>query len=189
MSRAEFTTRIMTGRLRYRVLKQPGEGTRPISQKVRQAIFSSLGNDLSGLTVLDLYAGSGALGIEALSLGAERADAVEVGRAALRCLKENATELGLDDQYKIHADRVGVFLQRNTSNYDVIFFDPPYAEFSIELARLAADRLAPRGVLVISCSSREQLADILGSAKLAKTRTYGDTQIAYYKEDIQNIDS
>jgi 16S rRNA (guanine966-N2)-methyltransferase len=182
MSRTEFTTRIMTGSLRYRVLKQPGEGTRPISQKVRQAIFSSLGNDMAGLMVLDLYAGSGALGIEALSLGARTVEAVESGRPALHALKSNATELELGDAYRICADRVEMFLKRTTSAYNVIFFDPPYADFSVETATLAADRLQPAGVLVISCSSREKLPDILGTASQAKTRTYGDTQIAYYKK-------
>lgn len=181
MSRQQFTTRILTGSLRYRVIKQPGEGTRPISQKVRGAIFSSLGNDLKGLKVLDLYAGSGALGFEALSLGAERVDAVESGRNALLALRENVKSLGLDDHYRVRAERVEQFLPRTNEMYDIVFFDPPYAEFDAKIAAQAAQCLEKAGVMVISCSSREELPGILGGAELVKARTYGDTQIAYYK--------
>jgi 16S rRNA (guanine966-N2)-methyltransferase len=177
----DFTTRITAGSLRYRVIRQPGEGTRPISQKVRQAIMSVLGEDLVGLTVLDLYAGSGALGFEALSRGADRVVAVEKAYAATKCLQANAVELGLRAEYKILQEDVRTFLGRDEDRYNIIFFDPPYADFDAALAEQAASKLEEAGVLVISCSSREKLADILGPAKLVKTREYGDTQIAYYK--------
>jgi 16S rRNA (guanine966-N2)-methyltransferase len=177
----DFTTRITAGTLRYKVIRQPGEGTRPVSQKIRQAIMNVLGEDLSGLTVLDLYAGSGALGFEALSRGADSVVAVEKAHAAAKCLQANAAELGVQSEYKIAQEDVKAFLRHTEDSYDIIFFDPPYASFDAGLAELAADKLDEAGVLVISCSSREKLADILGSAHLVKTREYGDTQIAYYK--------
>lgn len=178
---SDYSTRITAGTLRYKVIRQPGEGTRPISQKVRQAIMSVLGEELSELTVLDLYAGSGALGFEALSRGAERVVAVEKAHAAAKCLQTNAAELGVQSEYKIAQEDAKAFLEHTEDSYDIIFFDPPYASFDTNIAELAAGKLAEDGVLVISCSSREELADILGPAKLVKTREYGETQIAYYK--------
>lgn len=177
----DYSTRITAGTLRYRVIRQPGEGTRPISQKVRQAIMSVLGEELSGLAVLDLYAGSGALGFEALSRAAESVVAVEKAHAAAKCLQTNAAELGVQSEYKIAQEDVKTFLGHTEDSFDIIFFDPPYASFDASIAELAASKLAEGGVLVISCSSREKLADILGPAKLVKTREYGETQIAYYK--------
>lgn len=179
---SDYSTRITAGTLRYKVIRQPGEGTRPISQKVRQAIMSVLGEELSGLTVLDLYAGSGALGFEALSRGASSVVAVEKAHAAAKCLQTNAAELGIQSEFKITQEDAKSFLTHTEDNYDIIFFDPPYASFDSEIASLAASKLGAGAVLVISCSSREELADILGHAKLVKTREYGETQIAYYKK-------
>lgn len=178
---SSYTTRITAGNLRYKIIRQPGEGTRPISQKVRQAIMSVLGEDLSGLKVLDLYAGSGALGFEALSRGAERLTSVERALMAGKCLQVNAQELGVTQKFNLVQESVSLFLSRNSNKYDIIFFDPPYAEFSLDICATSAKALADGGVLVVSCSSQEKLADILEPAKLVKTREYGDTQIAYYK--------
>jgi 16S rRNA (guanine966-N2)-methyltransferase len=176
-----YTTRITAGNLRYKVIHQPGEGTRPVSQKVRQAILSVLGEDLTGLVILDLYAGSGALGFEALSRGAERLTSVEHALVAGKCLRANAQELGVTQKFNLMQESVPLFLSRNSHKYDIIFFDPPYTEFSLDTCAISAKALTDGGVLVVSCSSSEQLAGILGSAKLVKTREYGDTQIAYYK--------
>jgi 16S rRNA (guanine966-N2)-methyltransferase len=180
----DYTTRITAGTLRYKIIRQPGSGTRPVSQKVRQAIMSVLGDDLTGLAVLDLYAGSGALGFEALSRGAVRVLAVEKAHAAAKCLQANAAELGVQPEYKIVQEDVRTFLGRDEDSYDIIFFDPPYVDFDVSLAEQAASKLDAAGVFVVSCSSREKLADILGPAKLVKTREYGDTQIVYYKNKL-----
>ncbi len=177
----DYTTRITAGTLRYKILRQPGEGTRPVSQKIRQAIMSVLGEELSGLKVLDLYAGSGALGFEALSRGAASVVAVESSHTAAKCLQANAVELAVQAEYKVISEDARLFLGHTRDSYDIIFFDPPYADFDSSITEQAVSKLNQSGVLVVSCSSQEKLAAILGSAKLAKIRTYGGTQIAYYK--------
>ena len=118
---AQHTTRITAGDFRYKVLKQPGEGTRPVSQKVRQAIFNVLGDELKGLTVLDLYAGSGALGLEALSRGAERVTFVEQSSFAVSFLRANVKELKADAQTAVMQAEVAAWLATSQAKFDLVF--------------------------------------------------------------------
>ncbi|MEI7818938.1 MAG: RsmD family RNA methyltransferase [bacterium] len=176
----KHTTRILGGTLKFRVLEQPGEGTRPVSQKIRQAIFDTLGHDLSGLVVADLYAGSGALGFEALSCGATKVVFVERARIAAQGIIKASKEFGVDEEIQVITGSVeNSFTVITGSN--IIFFDPPYDACDMTLAAQAADSLAKDGVLVLSCSSRQKLPETLGNASIVKDRTYGSTKIAYYK--------
>ncbi|MCC7543277.1 RsmD family RNA methyltransferase [bacterium] len=181
MTSKQHTTRILGGTLKFRTIKQPGEGTRPVAQKIRQAIFDTLGHDLSGLRAADLYAGSGALGFEALSLGAERVTFVERSAQAVRLLEQSAHELGVDAQVHVAHRPVETELDR-LEQQDIIFFDPPYDACDLTIAARAIEKLSDTGVLVLSCSSRQKLPEQLGAASMVKSRVYGATQIAYYKK-------
>ena len=181
MTSKQHTTRILGGALKFRTIKQPGEGTRPVAQKIRQAIFDTLGHDLSGLVVADLYAGSGALGFEALSLGAERVTFVERSAQVARMIEQSAKELGVDAQAHVLARPVESALA-GLDTQDVIFFDPPYDACDMTIAAQAVAKLSADGVLVLSCSSRQKLPEQLTTASMVKSRVYGATQIAYYKK-------
>ncbi len=138
--------RVISGSLRGRPLKAPpGDATRPTGSRVKEALFSILG-DVSELAVLDLYAGSGALGIEALSRGARAAVFLESARPALSCLRENLTKLGLDERAKAVAQRVesATALLRQLGPFDLILCDPPWKD--IVAARAALELLAGSGV-------------------------------------------
>ena len=130
--------RIIAGEFKGRRLKTPsGDTVRPTGDRVREAWFSILQRPLRGARVLDLFAGSGALGLEALSRGAVSADFVEIHRLALSSLKVNITLLKVDDRTVVHrVDALKFAEQLHPGQYDVAFADPPYA--SGHAARLVA---------------------------------------------------
>ena len=120
------TVRIIGGRWRSRILEFPdAEGLRPTPDRVRETLFNWLGQDLSGTACLDLFAGSGALGFEALSRGASSVVMVEKNAAALRALSENAQKLGASNLTIVRGDALE-FARATRSRFDVVFVDPPY---------------------------------------------------------------
>ncbi|MGK3988102.1 16S rRNA (guanine(966)-N(2))-methyltransferase RsmD [Sorangium sp. So ce136] len=178
--------RVIAGRLGGRRLAAPrGEGTRPTADRVREALFSSLG-DVTGALVCDLYAGTGALGIEALSRGARRAVFVESGRPALATLRENLAALGLDEAARVVPLPVerALELLRDEGPFDLALLDPPYAALAkaaAAAARLAGPLglLAPAGRLVLEHARRDPPPEIAGLT-CAAVRTYGDTAVSFY---------
>ncbi|XXY54723.1 16S rRNA (guanine(966)-N(2))-methyltransferase RsmD [Sorangium sp. So ce269] len=178
--------RVIAGRLGGRRLAAPrGEGTRPTADRVREALFSSLG-DVTGALVCDLYAGTGALGIEALSRGARRAVFVESGRPALATLRENLAALGLDEAARVVPLPVerALELLRDEGPFDLALLDPPYAALAkaaAAAARLAGPLglLAPAGRLVLEHARRDPSPEIAGLT-CAAARTYGDTAVSFY---------
>jgi 16S rRNA (guanine966-N2)-methyltransferase len=170
--------RVIAGSLGGRVLAAPrGRATRPTSDRVREAVFSILG-DISGLTVLDLYAGSGALAIEALSRGAAAATLVESAPAAIAAIRRNLSELDLDAV--VRREEVRTFLRtasRGAPQYDLVFLDPPYrhsSELGAELSTALAPILTP-GARVVAESDRR--APLTLDLPLLDERRYGDTLI------------
>ncbi|HKW38765.1 MAG TPA: 16S rRNA (guanine(966)-N(2))-methyltransferase RsmD [Burkholderiales bacterium] len=148
------TVRIIGGRWRSRILQFP-EATdlRPTPDRVRETLFNWLGQDLSGMACLDLFAGSGALGFEALSRGAAAAVMVEKDAAALRALRENAQKLGAANLTVVRGDALE-FARETRSRFDVVFVDPPY-RLAIQAAALALVRglLAPHGRVYVESAS------------------------------------
>jgi 16S rRNA (guanine966-N2)-methyltransferase len=167
---------IIGGEFKNRRLKTPvGDKVRPTASRVREAWFSILQRSLRGARVLDLYAGSGALGLEALSRGAASVDFVEVHRNALAALKANLKSLKVEGRAGIHrVDAVKFAEQLHPGQYDVVFADPPYAKATDQAARLVAMfRLTPFARVL----SIEHRADtpIPGD----DTRRYGDTAVTF----------
>ena len=140
--------RIIGGRHRGRVLRFPGvPGLRPTPDRVRETLFNWLGQDLSGRTTLDLYAGTGAMSVEALSRGAARAVAVDRDPGLALALESNARAIGLD-AIEVHRGAARRHLERETRDFDVIFADPPYGEDPWPwLLPACAARLSPGGVV------------------------------------------
>jgi 16S rRNA (guanine966-N2)-methyltransferase len=140
-TRGRNRVRIIAGKWRSRIVKFPSAaGLRPTPDRVRETLFNWLGQRLDGLACLDLFAGSGALGFEALSRGARRVVMVESDRRTAAALREAARELGAGDAEIVHADALA-WLGRATERFDVAFVDPPYAS---NLARAALAALPPR---------------------------------------------
>ncbi len=169
--------RVVAGEFRGRRLRMPKAGTRPTADRVREALFSMLG-DVDGVRVLDLYAGSGALGIEALSRGARTAVFVERDPRAAAVIERNLTELGLDQS--VIGDDVMRFLDRAEGTFDLVFCDPPY-DSGPRVAGPLAERLpallSPDARIVTESDKRKPLELPF---PLIRERTYGDTRIALH---------
>ena len=180
-------TRIVAGEYGGRRLQTPpGDGTRPTTDRVREAMFSSLQSELggfAGLRVLDLFAGSGALGLEALSRGAEAADFVESDTRAAGVIKRNIADLGCSGA-KVLRTTVERFVRVPPAEpYDLIFLDPPYALPAEEVSALVATLAVPewRGpdsIVVVERSTRDSFAWPEGVEGL-RDKAYGETHLWY----------
>ncbi len=179
--------RIIGGSHRGRTLRAPhGRATRPTSDRVREALFSILG-DVQGLDVLDLYAGSGALGLEALSRGAATATFVEEARSALIALEGNMAALACGDEATIVPGDARQALKRIAASkrrFGLAFLDPPYAapERAAILADLLAhDLLVPGAWVVVEHATRDGAPPPPPPLEHRFERAYGDTTLTFYR--------
>jgi 16S rRNA (guanine966-N2)-methyltransferase len=184
----ECNVRIVGGEFKRRRLKAPeGPKTRPTSDKVREALFDILGGRIDGSGFLDLYAGTGAVGLEALSRGARRAVFVEAGKKAAGVLRENLQALGLEGSGRVlilTAERALRVLREERFDLDLVFCDPPYADpfWPALLASFGeALPLRPGGLLVLEHAMRTPPA-VPEGFELVKSYKYGDTGLAVMKK-------
>lgn len=179
--------RVIAGTHRGRRLRGPtGTAVRPTSDRVREAVFSILGTRVAGSRVLDLYAGTGAVGIEALSRGAEHVTAVESSRQALKLLRQNVADCGLSGRFTVHHQDVEDFLTRadHGGPFTIVFADPPYAAAE-NFATLfhdvtRADLCAPDVRLVIEHGAKVTLPARIASWSCLRRYRYGDTAVSLY---------
>jgi 16S rRNA (guanine966-N2)-methyltransferase len=174
--------RIVGGSLGGRVLRAPpGAATRPTSEKVREAIFNIL-PDVAGAHVLDLFAGSGALGIEALSRDATHVTFVDFGKQPLQVIRGNLKELGLDARaVVVNGDAVAAAARPGPAPWDLVFIDPPYASDLAIRAAQALAHLAAGATIVIEHDRRHAPPEHLGSLVRSDERRYGDTLVSFYQ--------
>lgn len=175
-------TRIIAGELGGRRIDVPARGTRPTSDRVREAMFSRLDHQdvLEGARVLDLYAGSGALGIESLSRGASEATLVESASSAARVLQANVRTLGLGDRARVVKEKVLSYLTRVDQTWDVAFLDPPYdiARADLQAVLVALEsRLAPGAAVVLEWTPRAGDAPWPAGIEADRHKDYGDTRL------------
>lgn len=174
--------KIESGSLRGRPLKAVA-GTRPVIAKVRAAIFNSLGPAVNAAVVADVFAASGALGFEALSRGAAQVVFVDKNPAAIRAITQTARVLGVISHVEAKRTSAEAFVQSAAaSSFDLILWDPPYADFSLQLVEAAAALLRPNGILVASCSSKTALPPQLFELTRVRLADYGDTRIGFYRK-------
>lgn len=178
-------TRIIAGKYGGRQIKTPkGDGTRPTSDRVREALFSSLESELGGfdgvLGVLDLFAGSGALGFEAMSRGASSVEFVESDRRAAEIIRENRALLGVRAA-RIQNMTVEAFLRKEIhGSYDLVFIDPPYALPTQAVAGIVAgvNDLYPDALFVVERATRDPFVWPEGVEGL-RSKKYGETTLWY----------
>lgn len=179
--------RIISGRYKSRVIKIP-RGIRPTQGKVRKAIFDILG-DIEGLSFLELFAGSGAVGIEALSHGAKEVVFVENDRRCLKKLKDNLSSIAADSCSLLPLGGLKAIkkLARNRHKFDLIFLDPPYQGGLSKktLKTLASyDILTSTGLVIVQHFNRDSLPEETGDLILFKQACYGDTILSFYKKAV-----
>jgi 16S rRNA (guanine(966)-N(2))-methyltransferase RsmD len=189
--------RIIAGTFRSRTLAAPpGMSTRPTSDRLRETLFNVLAPRIGDAAFLDLYAGSGAVGIEALSRGAARVEFVERAPAALKILDANLARLGISDGFRVHRKSVAAFLRPPTNlipgrekrpePHEVLFLDPPYEaaeEYALSLGLLggAAQAILAPGAIVIAEHRRKfALADRYGNLQRTRLLEQGDAALSFY---------
>ena len=186
--------RVIGGAARGRRLKVPkGQAVRPTAGRVKESLFNILPRDFSGKRVLDLFAGTGNLSIEALSRGADHALLVDASARSAATIKSNLSGLGLAAQSAVWVAPVARsvrVLARRKERFDFIFLDPPYeqgqAGRSLELIA-RCQLLRPAGTLVVEHSSRESVKPHYDSLQLHDQRRYGDTLLSFYKCTTESI--
>jgi len=181
--------RIITGTYKGRVIKMP-KGIRPTPNRVRKAVFDILG-DIEGLSFLELFAGSGAVGLEALSQGARDVTLVESNSNCVSTIRENIGHLAVSDCELIAMDveKALEIFKRGKIKFEIIFLDPPYylgmAKKTLQ-SIYACDILAPTGFVIVQHFKRDELPPEEGDLSLFKRSVYGDTLLSFYKKGKQD---
>ncbi len=179
--------RITGGAFRSRSLASPsGSETRPTADRVREALFSILENryELTGARVLDLYAGTGALGLEALSRGASHVTFVERRREALAAIRTNVASLGVLAQSELMPRTVHAALAALAGPFELIFADPPYADVQSGVAAEVMSglaRLLGEGSVFVLEHGKKAAAPSIAGLGCVDSRTYGDTALVFYE--------
>ena len=173
----------------------PGDGTRPILDRVKTALFDILRPRIAGMVVLDLFAGSGSVGIEALSQGAAHCTFIDRGHKAVATIKKNLEATGLADRAEVlHADALG-YLKGTTKTFDLIYVAPPqYKGLWIEAMRLVAGRLAAPlresaeaheerepGMAIVQIDPKEYESIDVGPIREVRQKRYGNTMLVFYE--------
>lgn len=178
--------RVISGSARGANLKTiEGNDTRPTTDKVKGAIFNILANEIYGTKVLDLYAGSGALGIEALSRGADLAVFAEKSAPAADIIRKNLEHTKLIDKAKILKNDVFSVIKTLPEKFDLIFLDPPYAAELAEATIKAIDEakiLADGGIIIAETGDGQLVPEMVGELQLCDKRKYGRVNINFYKK-------
>ena len=181
--------RVTGGIGRGRRLKVPsGSRVRPTSDKVKQALFNILGDRVEGSVFLDLYAGAGSIGIEALSRGADRVMFVDSSRVSLDVVKHNIDQMGFSDRADLSLSQAETFLKKKSGPYTIVFLDPPYAEELQPLLVLIAGAgiLDTHSIVIAEHFKKQQSPKTAGMLSLYRESRYGDTVLAFYKAGVSS---
>ncbi len=174
--------RVVAGKLRHREIKMTNlETTRETQDKVRQAIFNMIGPYFDGGVALDLFAGSGAMGIEAYSRGIEELHLVDIHPRALEVCKQNCQNLGIQRANFYNMDYLE-FLEKNSSKMDLIFLDPPYSMADTEyILKNIYPHLAEHGIVVFEMAKTSSYCSEYKKLRLWKDKTYGIKRVVVYQ--------
>lgn len=180
--------RVITGTAKGRKLKSPkGMETRPTSDRIKEALFNIIGPRVIDVNFLDLYAGTGAIGIEALSRGALKAVFVEKNPNTVKIVRENLRLTGLLEKAEIlthDADRAINLISAKGEKFELIFIDPPYLKdlekVSLEMIE-SKFLLAPGGLVITESSKLDKMPHEVGQLKMFRQEKYGDTVLTFYQ--------
>jgi 16S rRNA (guanine966-N2)-methyltransferase len=178
----KMNIRVIAGKYGGRQLAAPhGRKTHPMGERIRNALFNSLGDELQGATVLDAFAGTGSLGIEAVSRGAKHATFVEKDRTAYNILVENITTLNLGEQAKAVMSPVASWASTyKGEHFDIILADPPYHDPQFSTVKTLMGLLKPRALMVLSHSGRDECPTRPGVV-VVDNRSYGNATLVFFR--------
>ncbi len=180
--------RVISGSAKGRILKAvPGRGTRPTTDKVKEAIFSMIGPYFEGGTVLDLFAGTGALAIESLSRGADKAVLVDLEAKSIAVIKQNLRQIGFEDRaevYRSDAARALKALNKRQLAFDLVFLDPPYRNTGMEEMIRLLDQyelLHPGAWIVVEHDAEHTYPETVERTSRNRRTVYGETALSIYR--------
>lgn len=175
--------RVITGSAKGRkLITLEGEDIRPTSAKVKGAIFNSIQFDIEGRNVLDLFAGAGQLGIEALSRGARKAVFVDLSREAIKVVNDNLEHCRLKDNATVFNGDGLSYLKTTREKFDIVFIDPPYKkQLTLKALSLVLNVLNDGGIIVCETDIHEELPESVGEYTVAKQDTYSKTKLTIYR--------
>ena len=180
--------RVISGSARGRRLKElPGMDTRPTTDQVKESIFNIIQFDIEGRKVLDLFAGTGQMGIEALSRGAARATFVDVAPAAARIVRENVELTRFSDVSSVVQTDWRAFLSSCREKFDLIFLDPPYKTDQLENAMqtiAAIDILSEHGIMICESPLDKELPELAAPYEKGKEYRYGKIKVTLYRRTV-----
>jgi 16S rRNA (guanine966-N2)-methyltransferase len=172
--------RVIAGEFRSRRLKTlPGLETRPTPDRLRETLFNVLAPVIEGAVFVDAFAGTGAVGIEALSRGARRCIFIERNRAAVAVIRDNLTALGLDARAEVFSGKVATVLERTAA--DIVFLDPPYEEIMEYETALTALGAGTSNLAIAQHASRVALKEEYGSLRRYRVLKQGDNSLTFYR--------
>jgi 16S rRNA (guanine(966)-N(2))-methyltransferase RsmD len=179
--------RVITGTARGRKLQAvPGMSTRPTSAKIKEAVFNIVQFELEGKTVLDLFAGTGQMGIEALSRGAGEAVFVDIDPKAVRTLRENLKIAGIEENFLAVGGEALTFLTQSARRFDIVFLDPPYGSGLLEraLEKIAEVDICSKGAIIIcEHGAEERLPELAPPYRRERAYTYGGKALTLYRRE------
>ncbi len=175
--------RVITGEARGRkLITLEGEDVRPTTDKVKEAVFSAIQFDIQGRKFLDLFAGSGQLGIEALSRGAESAVFVDSSRKAVDIIRKNLANTGFYDRAEVlHTDGLS-YLSMTGKEFDIVYLDPPYSTGVLqEVLPKVVEKVKKTGIIIVENPEKEEIFEKYGDFMLDRQKHYGKIKITMYR--------
>jgi len=179
--------RIITGAVKGQKLMVPKKGTRPMTDRVKSALFSMIHTLIQNANVLDLYAGTGALGMECLSRGAKSAIFVDRSKYAVECIKQSLKKTGLTALARVIKCSASRFLGEyetfdlEPSAYDIIFITPPHNDFKESIIERTINLLDSDGIIIAEHPTSRKTSDRVGKLEKIDERSYGKTALSFYK--------
>ncbi len=179
-----MNVRIISGRFGGRKIEAPdNRRTHPMSERIRNALFNSIGDEITGSDVLDAFAGTGAIGLEAISRGARAATFIEKDRIAQKILAKNITALGAENQATVIRTTVANWAESaDKLQFDIIFADPPYHDTQFSTVSTLFGLLKPGGLMILSHPGRGETPTKTGVV-VVDNRSYGNAVLTFYRRD------
>lgn len=180
--------RVITGSARGKQLKElPGVDTRPTTARVKEGLFNIIQFDIEGRRVLDLFSGTGQLGIECLSRGAARCDFVDQSPAAMKIIRDNVKSCRLTENAAFHQKDFAAFLSSAGGKYDLVFLDPPYGTGALERALemiAAIDIVSGNGIIVCESPEDQVLPALPAPYEMGRSYRYGKIKLTLYRRSV-----
>ncbi|TAL15243.1 16S rRNA (guanine(966)-N(2))-methyltransferase RsmD [Patescibacteria group bacterium] len=176
--------RVIAGKYGGRTIAAPnGHTTHPMSERIRNSLFNSIGAEIKDAVVLDAFAGSGSIGIEAISRGASSATFLDKDPLAGRILEENIKTLGIQSQSTTFHGGVGAWTTRTNVRYDIIIADPPYNNMQLSTVVKLFKLLKPNGLMVLSYPGRGESPPGANGVVVVDNRSYGTAALTFYRKE------